>query len=360
LEFLDNLRGNLDLAGRCAMITSPVNRRYFTGFNSSDGFLLVFENEAFFLTDSRYTEAAEREAHGVTVVLLEKTTEQINALFESHSVKEVFIEADRATVADLRKYEKQFSGVKVNSSDTLAKTIRRLRMIKTTEEVANIKAAQKIAHEAFTKLLAEPFTRDTTEKTLAAKLEYLMKTGGAEDISFETITLIGENSSMPHGVPGKRTAHPGDALLMDFGATFAGYHSDMTRTVFLGEVSDENRAIWEIVCEAKRLAIEAIKPGIPCLEIDKIARDFITSKGFGEKFGHGLGHSVGLEIHEYPVFGKTCKELLLPGMIMTVEPGIYLPGNLGVRLEDMVVITENGCENLTETPNKLIQNAKFL
>jgi Xaa-Pro aminopeptidase len=365
---INKLRAKLDLSGRCALITSPVNRRYFTDFNSSDGFLLVFESESFFLTDSRFTEAAEREAKGVKVVLLEKSAEQINALLQSHGAKEVLIEADSVTVTQLRNFEKKFNGVLIDSSDKLHRAIRDLRMIKTPAEIASIRAAQRIAETALETLMKEiyPGTSDSldssnllTERAAAAKLDFLMKSGGAEDVSFETIVLTGENTSMPHGVPGSRKITQGEPLLIDFGAVYGGYHSDMTRTVFIGNYTDEQKRVWEIVNEAKNRAMAAITPGVSCDEIDKIARDYITEKGYGDAFGHGLGHSVGLEIHEYPACNKSCREKLLPGMIMTIEPGIYLPGRFGVRIEDMVVITETGYENLAQTPIKLLLRSVF-
>ncbi|MDR0904322.1 MAG: Xaa-Pro peptidase family protein [Ruminococcus sp.] len=356
----DNLRAKLDLQGACALICSPVNRRYFTGFNSSDGYVLIFEDEAYFLVDSRYHEAAKNTVKGVSVELLEKPTEQINALLSKHLAKTVYIESDRVTVSELRGFEKKFADVKIDSSDNLSKAIKKLRMIKSADEVKAIKTAQTIAEKALEKLFASGISKDDTEKTLAAKLDFIMKLYGAEDISFETILLAGTNTSMPHGVPGGRGVNPGDALLIDFGAVYGGYHSDMTRTGFLGKPSDEHKRIWDIVYEAKRLAMGALKPGVPCNEIDKIARDYITAKGYGENFGHGLGHSVGLEIHEYPACNKTCKELLKPGLIMTIEPGIYIPGKLGVRLEDMVVITENGYENLADMPILPEFQARFL
>jgi Xaa-Pro aminopeptidase len=356
----DKLRANLDLKGSCALITSPVNRRYFTGFNSSDGYLLIFEDEVFFLVDSRYFEAALGAVKSANVLLLEKASEQINGLFSARNVKSVYIESDRVTVSELEFMKSKFTGVSIDSSDKLFKAIRSLRMIKTADEIDTIKSAQTIAETAFARLFTDGFSHDNTEKKLAAKLDYYMKDCGAEDISFETILLSGANTSMPHGVPGERSVAAGDALLIDFGAVYGGYHSDMTRTAFINIIDDEYIKIWEIVLEAKNLAMAAIKPGVPCNEIDKIARDYISSKGYGENFGHGLGHSVGLEIHEYPAFNRSCKEVLAPGMIMTVEPGIYLPGKFGVRLEDMVVITESGYENLASMSILPEINVKFL
>jgi Xaa-Pro aminopeptidase len=359
MNSFDKLRLKLDLCGSCALITSPVNRRYFIGFNSSDGYLLIFEDEAFFLVDSRYYEAASK-AVKAKVLLLEKAAEQINALISSHNTKKIFIESDRVTVSELEFMKSKFENVTIDSSETLFKAIRSLRMIKTPDEIKLIKTAQTIAETALTRLFDDGFSYDNTEKKLAAKLDYFMKDSGADDISFETILLSHDRTSMPHGVPSGRSVCDGDALLIDFGAVSGGYHSDMTRTAFINSVDSELKDIWDIVYEAKNRAMAAIKPGIPCNEVDKIARDYITSKGYGENFGHGLGHSVGLEIHEYPSFNKLCAEPLAPGMIMTVEPGIYIPGKIGVRLEDMVVITETGYTNLASMSILPEISVKFL
>jgi Xaa-Pro aminopeptidase len=346
MNSFDNLRCKLPLQGACALITSPVNRRYFSGFASSDGYLVIFENESFLLVDSRYFEAASNTVQSAKVLLLEKASDQLNELYASHGIKSVYIESDRVTVGQFESMKSKFKDVTIDFSDKLYKAIRSIRMLKTPEEITSIKTAQAIAESALKKLFCDGFSYDNTEKKLACKLDYLMRDGGADDISFETILLSGEHTSMPHGVPSGRSVCDGDALLFDFGAVTDGYHSDMTRTAFINRADSELKTIWDIVLEAKNMAMEAIKPGIPCNEIDKIARGFIASKGYGDRFGHGLGHSVGLEIHEYPAFNKTCTEPLAPGMIMTVEPGIYIPGKVGVRIEDMVVITETGYENL--------------
>jgi Xaa-Pro aminopeptidase len=356
----DNLRRKLDIHGACALITSPVNRRYFTGFSSSDGFVLIFESDAYFLADSRYYEAAKNTVKTASVQLLEKPYEQINTLLLKHNTKNVFIESDKVTVSELRNYEKKFSNVTIDSSEKLSLATKKLRMIKSSDEINSIKSAQTIAETALKQLFSNGFTAADTEKTLAAKLDFLMKMSGADDLSFETILLTGKNTSMPHGVPGRNSGCRHEPLLIDFGAVKNGYHSDMTRSAFLGTPTGEYYEIWNIVNEAKNLAMQAIKPGVKCNEIDKIARDYITNKGYGERFGHGLGHSVGLEIHEYPACNKSCTEILAPGMIMTVEPGIYIPGKFGVRIEDMVVVTEKGCENLVNMPNEAQFQTHFL
>ena len=181
-----------------------------------------------------------------------------------------------------------------------------------------------------------------------------MLRNGGEGLSFETIAVSGKNSSMPHGVPSDKRIEKGDFITMDFGAVVDFYHSDMTRTIAVGEVSSKQIEVYETVLEAQLKALKAIKAGEICKDIDKIARDVIKEKGYGENFGHGLGHGVGVEIHESPSFNPTCDYILEAGNIMTVEPGIYLPGEFGVRIEDMAVVTKDGCENLTICEKKLI------
>ena len=193
-----------------------------------------------------------------------------------------------------------------------------------------------------------------TERETALALEYHMKRHGAEDLSFDTIALTGAHTSMPHGVPDDRVIQQGDFVLMDFGAVVDGYHSDMTRTVCVGTPTEEMRNIYHIVRTAQDAALAFARPGITGKALDAAARDIITDAGYGEAFGHSLGHGVGMEIHEYPIASASRDTLLAPGNVVTIEPGIYLPGKFGVRIEDFVCITENGCEDLTSLPNKLI------
>ena len=193
-----------------------------------------------------------------------------------------------------------------------------------------------------------------SERELMLEMEFYLRRLGSEGVSFDLIVVSGKNSSLPHGVPTDKKIEVGDFITMDFGAVYNGYRSDMTRTVAVGAVSEEQKHVYNTVLEAQRLALKAIRPGVPCNEIDRIAREHIYNAGFEGCFGHGLGHSVGIEIHEFPAFSPRCETILQPGMVITVEPGIYLEGKFGVRIEDMIYVTEDGCLNLTKSDKSLI------
>ena len=228
-----------------------------------------------------------------------------------------------------------------------------LRMVKSEEEKEKIIKAQRIAEKAFEHILS--FIKPgVSEKDISLELDFFMLRNGAEALSFETIAVSGKNSSMPHGVPGEKKIEKGDFITMDFGAVVDGYHSDMTRTVAVGSVSEKQRSIYNIVLRAKNACLAGLKEGITGKEADAIARDIIAAEGYGKYFGHGTGHGVGVEIHEKPSLSPRNEKPLKRGEIVTVEPGIYLPGEFGVRIEDMAFITSDGCENLTKAPETLI------
>ncbi|MEE1161358.1 MAG: M24 family metallopeptidase, partial [Acutalibacteraceae bacterium] len=193
-----------------------------------------------------------------------------------------------------------------------------------------------------------------TEREIMLDMEFYMRRLGSEGVAFDFIVVSGKNSSMPHGVPTDKKIEKGDFITMDFGAVCGGYRSDMTRTVAVGEVGDKQKEVYEIVLKAQKETIDFIKSGVVCKEVDRVARDIIANAGYGDCFGHGLGHSVGIEIHENPACNTVCETVMEKGMIMTVEPGIYIENEFGVRIEDMVVVTENGCENLTASKKELI------
>jgi len=337
-----------------ALIASPVNRRRLTGFDSSDGFLFVAPGASLFLTDSRYIEAARGSITACPVEELKDTASQLRALCKEHRVKRLFVEIGDTTLAQAARLRRDLPGVWIETRDSrVDKHLRALRMHKTAFEADCIRRAQAIAETAFDCLpgLIKP---GITERETALKLDYAMLCAGAEALSFETIAVAGENGSKPHGVPGERALRRGDLLTLDFGAVVNGYHSDMTRTVAIGEPGEEQKKIYEIVLEAQQAALARLAPGVPCKDIDAAARDVIEAAGYGDHFRHGTGHGVGLEIHEAPVLSGKSKDILAPGMVVTVEPGIYLPGKCGVRIEDMALITENGYENLTGTGKELL------
>ncbi|MGN0642831.1 MAG: M24 family metallopeptidase [Huintestinicola sp.] len=337
----------------CALITSDINRRYFTGMKSSAGVCAVFKNEAYLIIDFRYIEKARSVVKDCKVVLMESMYEQLSELIKKHNADTIMIESASMTVAELDSLKKNIS-CDIDSSGRLSRLIRDMRMIKTPEEIELMQTAQRIAEAAFDNVLN--FIKEgVTEREIGLCLDEYMLRNGAEGLSFDTIALCGENTSLPHGVPSDRKLKKGEFILMDYGAVYNGYHSDMTRTVCLGEPSEEMERVYSIVLEAQERAINAAVSGITGKRLDCVARDFIAANGYGEAFGHGLGHSVGMEIHEYPNANTRCEEILTDGMIMTVEPGIYLPGKFGVRIEDFVVIRQEKCCNLTKAPKKLIK-----
>ncbi len=337
----------------CVLITSDINRRYFTGMKSSAGFVLAFPEKSYLLVDFRYIEKARSTVSDAEVIELKKFYPQVSRLLKKHGASRISIESDTMTVKQLNSYKHIFQEIEFDSSDDLSNAIQTLRMTKDDEEISCIRKAQEIAETAYEELL--PFIREgVTEREIALELNRLMFVHGAEDLSFDTIVLSGANTSMPHGVPSNKKVEEGEFVLMDFGAVWNGYHSDMTRTVCIGKPSEEMEKVYNIVLEAQLAGIRAAKPGITGAELDNVSREIIEKAGYGEYFGHSLGHGVGMEIHELPNASHGYKNPLNEKAVVTVEPGIYLAGKFGVRIEDFVILTENGCENLTKCAKKLI------
>lgn len=339
--------------GDAVIITSPENRRYFTGFNSSDGFLVITKYEAVFFTDSRYIEAAENQITACKSLLLKRVNETIAPYLKEKGIKNIILETERLTVAELNNLKKAFDFCVVEAKEELDEIINKLRAVKTNEEIENIKKSQRIAEAAFNHILK--FIKvGVTEKEIALELDFYMLSHGAEAVSFETIAVSGKNSSMPHGVPTDKKVENGDFITMDFGAVYNGYHSDMTRTVIVGEPNEKQREVYETVLKAQKASLAVLKNGITGVNADKAARDIIDNAGYKDNFGHGTGHGVGIEIHESPNLSLYSKATLETGNVVTVEPGIYIPNEFGVRIEDMALITEDGCINLTNCEKELI------
>lgn len=336
-----------------AIIYSPHNRYYFTGFQSTDGLLLITKTKAVFLIDSRYIEAAKREAHDCEVVLLSDTKEQLKKLVSDLNIGQIGIESFDMPVSMAERFRNMLPDIKFDFSDGISKTISHLRMIKSDSEVESMKKAQAITDAAFVHIL-DFIKPGVSEREIALEIEYFMKKNGAKGPSFDIIAITGENTSLPHGVPSERKIKAGDFFTMDIGAVVDGYCSDMTRTVAVGKISEEQKKVYDTVLKAQTEALNAIVPGAKCSDIDKVARDIIDDAGYKGCFGHGLGHSVGLLIHEEPRLSPACDAVLEPGMTMTVEPGIYLEGKFGVRIEDMVLITNDGMMNFTMSKKELI------
>lgn len=337
--------------GKAAIVTTPINRRYLLGFESSAGALVITEHDALFIIDFRYIEAAKSAIKNARVVMQEKLFEQINGQLKAQGAKAAVCERE-LTVGAFEGFAAQLC-VPLSAEPWLSNEITDMRCIKTAEEKKHMQRAQDIADAAFTHICGF-IKAGMTENEVALELEFTMRRSGAQRLSFETICVAGENGSRPHGVPGERKIANGDLLTMDFGAVWQGYCSDMTRTVAVGEIDARQKKVYDTVLKAQLAALNAAKPGITGAQLDAVARDIIYSAGYEGCFGHGLGHSVGLEIHESPRASAADNTVLRAGTVMTVEPGIYIEGVCGVRIEDMVILTENGCENFTHSPKELI------
>ncbi len=335
------------------LVLSEVNRRYLTGFDATDGILMLTRSRAVLLMDSRYIEAAREQAKGCEVVLRENAADQMADFFKKEQVKRAAVEVRELPVAEFARFKSLFPDVVFSMDGAFNDAILSLRACKGPEELDAIRRAQKITDDAYKHIL--PFLKPgARERDLALEIEYFMRQNGASGPSFDLIVVSGENSSRPHGVPGDRKLRDGDFVTMDTGAVVDGYCSDMTRTVAIGHATDEMRRAYETVLTAQQAAEEALAPGKTGREVDKVARDLIYAAGYEGCFGHGLGHSVGLEIHEEPRLSPSCGTVLRSGMMMTVEPGVYLEGRFGLRIEDLTVLTEDGCEILTKSPKKLL------
>ena len=338
-----------------ALITSDVNRRYFTGLGSSAGTLLAFRDAAYFIIDFRYIEVAKATVTGARVMLQEKLTEQLDTLLKKHGAQTVAIETDYLTVGTLEQYRQKLSGYEFLTESTLNDAILSMRSVKEPQEVACIQKAQAITDAAFWEIL-DFIKPGKTEKEIAAYLEYCMRRRGADGLAFETIAAGGPNSAKPHAVPGDRPLQTGDFFTLDYGASWGGYCSDMTRTVAVGEPTEEMRRVYQTVLDAQCLGIRTAQVGVSCRAVDEAARELIYKAGYEGCFGHSLGHSVGLEIHEMPGFSPSIdpQTLCREGMVITVEPGVYLEGRFGVRIEDMVWFAPDGTKDLTNSPKELI------
>lgn len=350
---IDSLQKLLKNQGEsvAALIISPDNRKYFTGFESSDGFLIVAPDRAVFITDGRYIEAAEKKAQGCEVVLQGKIYPQLAELLGGYSA--VMLEASYATLSVYNSLKGVLKTQKIHTDTALDSMIGSVRAVKSEEEISNIISAQRIAERAFEHIL-DFIKPDVSEKDIQLELDFFMLKNGADALSFETIAVSGANSSLPHGVPSNKKISAGNFVTMDFGAVVNGRHSDMTRTVAVGFASDKMRRVYSAVLDAQAACLAGLKAGLPCREADALARDVIKERGFGEFFTHSTGHGVGAQIHELPSLSQGSEEILTAGNIVTVEPGIYIPAEFGVRIEDMALITENGCNNLTNAPKELI------
>jgi len=348
-ERLAGLRKKMADAGIDAFYVNKwENIRYFTGRKGNDCALYFTQDSAYIITDFRYREMAMALSDSFEYVETTGTYTTLDFL-KSRGEKVMGIEKDYLPVSDYLS----FCELPGKTIKPVSGLIEDLRMIKTEDEIEATKKAAAIADKALLHML-DYLKPGISEKRAAAELEYAMKCEGADDLSFDTILISGAVTSMPHGVPSEKLIEKGDFVTMDFGALYDGYHSDMTRTVAIGSASDEMRKIYDIVYKAQTNCCAKLKAGMTGVEGDALARDIIEAAGYGEYFGHGTGHSTGLEIHESPRLSKMYTGELKPNMTITIEPGIYLPGKFGVRIEDLALIQPNGIINLCTSPKELI------
>lgn len=333
------------------LITNPYNRRYLTQFTGSAGVVLITENDALFITDFRYTEQASEQIENFNIVEHKGPIEsEINNQLEALNVKRLGFESEYTTFDLYKTYEKKFNIELI----PVKHLVESMRQIKNEDELTILKQAAKIADDAFVHIL-NYIRPGVKEIDIAIELEYFMKQAGATAASFDTIVASGYRSSLPHGIASTKTIENGELVTLDFGALYNGYCSDITRTVAVGNISDELKTIYDIVLEAQVRGVNGIKKGMTGKEADLLTRDYITEQGYGEYFGHSTGHGLGLEVHEGPRLSPHSDTILKPGMVVTVEPGIYIPEVGGCRIEDDIVITEAGNERLTNSSKDFIQ-----
>ena len=352
---MKNLEKYISLLGGEAdglLLTSRYSRHYGAEFDIAEGIAIVTQKGCRYFTDSRYIESAQNGIRGFEVIEMNREnpyTKLLNDAIADFGVTALGYEEAYMTVAEFLGFEKSLNAKLVPMHEKIAQ----FRRVKEDYELARMRKAQEITDAAFAEIL--PRIREgITEKELAAELVYCLLKNGGEGLSFEPIVVSGPNTSLPHGVPGDRKLQKGDFITMDFGVIYQGYCSDMTRTVALGYATEEMENVYNTVLQAQLAGIAASKAGATGKEIDGAARKVITDAGYGAYFGHGYGHSLGLEVHELPSCSPASRAVMEENMVSSAEPGIYLPGEFGVRIEDVVVFTADGCEILTQSPKNLI------
>ena len=332
------------------MVTNPFNLRYVSHFTGTAGLAVLTQEKAFFITDFRYTEQANEQAKGFEIIRnIGSIYEEVAKLVKSENIERLGFEQDVISYATFTNLEEIIKCELVPVSGF----VESLREIKDQEEIDVIQQAIKITEAAYQHILKE-IKPGMTELEVANKLDFFMREQGASSVSFDTIVASGVRSALPHGVASDKVIEKGDMITIDFGCYYNGYVSDMTRTFALGDPGEKLKEVYEIVREAHARVNNAVKAGMTGAEVDAIARDYITEKGYGEAFGHSTGHGIGLEVHEGPSISFKNDKKLVPGNAITNEPGIYLPGIGGVRIEDDLLITEDGNKNLMSLPTDLI------
>lgn len=339
-------------ADQAIILHKPSNIFYLSGF-TGEGLLLVAQGLKAIVTDFRYTEQAQQQAPGFEVLVIDNQYNHVRLAakaLEPLHVQRIRYEDDHVTVKAFIAMQEAFPGI---TFESLALLPEKLRMRKDAQELLLMERACAISCEAFDWILGE-IKPGMTETDIRLKLDFKVLSLGADGMAFSTIIASGPNGSLPHAVPGPRKVEKGDMITLDFGAKYGGYCADMTRTIAVGEPKAEMRKIYAIVQQAQAACQDLLAPGKDCRAIDQVARDIIGEAGYGQYFGHGLGHAVGIDIHEEPRLSPKAEATLEPGMVMTVEPGIYVPGLGGVRIENSCVITDTGARSLVTAPRDLI------
>jgi len=339
-----------------AIISSELHQRYLSGFNYTDGYVLVMPKKAYLITDFRYIEAAEAEvdASDFEILMPDGMLPKIREIMDAEGVKTLLIEEESVSVAQKELFESKFGSVELVSGASAI--LNAMREVKTQEELDAMDAAQRMTDAAFEHIL-KVMTPNMTEIEVALELEFFMRKMGAEGLAFDTIAVSGSASSMPHGVPRNVKLERG-FLTMDFGAKAHGYCSDMTRTVVIGKADADMKKLYSTVLEAQLAALDMLGEGVSCFGLDKCARDIIHGAGYEGRFGHSLGHGVGMLVHESPrlSFAAPAERVLERGNVVSVEPGIYIPGLYGCRIEDMVAVGLDGKPyNFTKSPKEMIE-----
>ena len=350
-----NSKNNLNMEDTAVIITSKNNRLYFSTLNSSTGIVVITKEESYLLVDFRYYEMALKASGNLKVILVEDFFDSLKEILIKHKIKNILFENEFVSLEKYKKIKNFLKEISVNliEKNILNPVINDLRSIKTELEIKKMKTAQEISEYAFGEVLKE-IKIGMTEKEIAAKLDYLMKKSGAIGQAFETIVLSGKNTSLPHGVPTNKKIESGDFVLIDMGANFEGYCSDMTRTFAVKSASQEQKKVYDIVLRAQEKALSLLKSKLKAKDIDKAARDIIEKTEYKGKFGHALGHGVGLDIHESPTLSIKSDQILKEDMVVTLEPGIYIENKFGVRIEDMVLVKKDGYQNFTKVPKELL------
>ncbi|MGE7954311.1 M24 family metallopeptidase [Lysinibacillus xylanilyticus] len=333
------------------IITSHQNRRYLTGFTGSAGTVVITQTQALLLVDFRYTQQATNQSKEFDVREIDRSHlyETIQEILDTESIQTVGFEQQHVTYETYQLMSSKLTA----TLKPLSNIVENLRMIKTTEEIELIKKAAWVSDEAF-KYILTFIKPGVSEIDIANELEFHMRKNGATGAAFDIIVASGHRSALPHGVASDKKIEKGDMLTLDFGAYYQGYRSDMTRTIAVGEPPEKLKEVYQIVYDSLQKALSNMKAGITGKEADSYSRDFIKAKGYGKNYGHGSGHGIGLDIHENIFMSTVCENILEENMVLTVEPGIYIPKIGGVRIEDDVIVTKNGVEVITNSPKELI------